>query len=307
MLLLCLFVPAREACACAGAVLAACAIMKLFEGTDHAVFQAGGGLLSGHTLKHLAAALAAWPVISALAALPGTGECADGSTGGLNGRRGWTTCRRSRCRPRLSRRSPTSSLLRQRRFAPFFWTQFAGAANDNLFKFAFTVMVTYQLQVRWLPPALANLVIGALFILPFLLFSATSGQLADKYDKRDLIRFVKWLEVGIMGLAAVGFFGADVPILLACTFLMGLHSTLFGPVKFAYLPQHLGERELTGGNGWWRWAPSSPSCWATSRAACSLTIPSRCAVGGGELHRDRPGWSGWWRNGSPLPRPVTRA
>ncbi|HYF19340.1 MAG TPA: MFS transporter, partial [Ramlibacter sp.] len=141
------------------------------------------------------------------------------------------------------------ALLRQRRFAPFFWTQFSGAANDNLFKFAFTVLVTYQLQVAWLPPAMAGLVIGALFILPFLLFSATSGQLADKYDKVVLIRFVKWLEVAIMVAAAWGFLRADVPALLACTFLMGLHSTLFGPVKFAYLPQHLDERELTGGNG----------------------------------------------------------
>jgi len=141
------------------------------------------------------------------------------------------------------------ALLGQRRFAPFFWTQFAGAANDNLFKFAFTVMVTYQLQIGWLPPAMAGLVIGALFILPFLLFSATSGQLADKYDKRSLILFVKWLEIAIMALAAWGFFGANVPVLLACTFLMGLHSTLFGPVKFAYLPQNLDERELTGGNG----------------------------------------------------------
>ncbi|HEX2546464.1 MAG TPA: MFS transporter [Ramlibacter sp.] len=141
------------------------------------------------------------------------------------------------------------ALLRQRRFAPFFWTQFAGAANDNLFKFAFTVMVTYQLQVGWMPPAMAGLVIGALFILPFLLFSATSGQLADKYDKRSLIRFVKWLEIAIMVIASFGFFGGHVPTLLACTFLMGLHSTLFGPVKFAYLPQHLDERELTGGNG----------------------------------------------------------
>ena len=82
------------------------------------------------------------------------------------------------------------ALLRQRRFAPFFWTQFSGAANDNLFKFAFTVMVTYQLSVDWLPPAMAGLVIGALFILPFLLFSATSGQLTDKYDKTKMIRFV---------------------------------------------------------------------------------------------------------------------
>ncbi|MGC3986445.1 MAG: MFS transporter [Pseudorhodoferax sp.] len=145
------------------------------------------------------------------------------------------------------------ALLRQRRFAPFFWTQFSGAANDNLFKFAFTVMVTYQLNVAWLPPAMAGLVIGALFILPFLLFSATSGQLTDKLPKTQVIRFVKNLEIAIMAVAALGFLsddvGLQVPLLLACTFLMGLHSTLFGPVKFAYLPQVLHERELTGGNG----------------------------------------------------------
>ncbi len=141
------------------------------------------------------------------------------------------------------------ALLRQRRFAPFFWTQFSGAANDNLFKFAFTVMVTYQLSVSWLPPAMAGLVIGALFILPFLLFSATSGQLTDKFDKTRMIRFVKNLEIAIMALAAWGFVANHVPMLLLCTFLMGLHSTLFGPVKFAYMPQVLNERELTGGNG----------------------------------------------------------
>ena len=145
------------------------------------------------------------------------------------------------------------ALLRQRRFAPFFWTQFTGAANDNLFKFAFTVMVTYQLSVSWLPPAMAGLVIGALFILPFLLFSATSGQLTDKFEKTRVIRFVKNLEIAIMLIAAVGFVTGNVniqvPILLGCTFLMGVHSTLFGPVKFAYLPQALSERELTGGNG----------------------------------------------------------
>ncbi|MBI2745474.1 MAG: MFS transporter [Burkholderiales bacterium] len=141
------------------------------------------------------------------------------------------------------------ALLRQRRFAPFFWTQFSGAANDNLFKFAFTVMVTYQLQVSWLPPAMAGLVIGALFILPFLLFSATSGQLTDKFEKTAMIRFVKNLEIVIMLIAAWGFIMANVPALLLCTFMMGLHSTLFGPVKFAYLPQVLSERELTGGNG----------------------------------------------------------
>jgi len=141
------------------------------------------------------------------------------------------------------------ALLGQKRFAPFFWVQFLGAGNDNVFKFAFTVLVTYQLQVSWLPPALAGLVIGALFILPFLLFSATSGQLADKWPKERLIRFTKDLEIAVMLLGAVGFVMANVPLLLLAIFLMGLQSTVFGPVKFAYLPQHLNERELTGGNG----------------------------------------------------------
>jgi len=144
------------------------------------------------------------------------------------------------------------ALLRQRRFAPFFWTQFAGAANDNLFKFAFTVMVTYQLQISWLPPALAGLVIGALFIAPFVLFSATAGQLCDRLEKTRIIRAVKNLEIAIMALAALGF-ALDAPdfqagLLLVCVFLMGLHSTLFGPVKYALLPQVLAERELVGGN-----------------------------------------------------------
>lgn len=156
--------------------------------------------------------------------------------------------------PSLSTQDPHShpnqfALLGQRRFAPFFWTQFAGAGNDNLFKFAFTVMVTYQLSVSWLPPSLAGLVIGALFTLPYLLFSATSGQLTDKWDKTRMFRLVKNLEIVIMLIAAWGFVQSNVPVLLLCVFLMGLHSTLFGPVKFAYLPQVLNDRELTGGNG----------------------------------------------------------
>ena len=141
------------------------------------------------------------------------------------------------------------ALLKQRRFAPFFWTQFLGAGNDNLLKFAFTVLVTYQLRVSWLPTELAGPAIGALFIFPFLVCSATSGQLADKYDKATLIRFVKSLEIGIMLVAFAGFWLQHVPLLMLCVMLMGLHSTLFGPVKYAYLPQHLDERELTGGNG----------------------------------------------------------
>ena len=141
------------------------------------------------------------------------------------------------------------ALLGERRFAPFFWTQFLGAFNDNLFKFAFTVMVTFHATANsGLDPALVVNLIAGLFILPFLLFSATCGQIADKYDKRAIAIFVKTLEVGIMFLAAYGFIARNVPVLLACTFLMGLHSTIFGPVKYAFLPQALTERELTGGN-----------------------------------------------------------
>ncbi|MBN2692178.1 MAG: MFS transporter, partial [Burkholderiaceae bacterium] len=141
-------------------------------------------------------------------------------------------------------------LLGQRRFAPFFWTQFGGAGNDNLFKFAFTVMVAYRAEAATaLSTGLMVNLIAALYILPFVLFSATSGQLADKYDKAVLMRRVKTLEIAIMLLALWGFVAANVPALLACAFGMGLHSTLFGPAKYAYLPQHLNSAELTGGNG----------------------------------------------------------
>jgi 1-acyl-sn-glycerol-3-phosphate acyltransferase len=141
-------------------------------------------------------------------------------------------------------------LLRQRRFAPFFATQFLGAANDNVFKYAFTLLVTYHAaQFTSLAPALAVNLIAGLFILPFLLFSATSGQLADKFDKSRLMQAVKAAEVAIMLLGAVGLWLHSFGLLLVCTFLMGLHSTLFGPVKYAYLPQVLDEHEIVGGNG----------------------------------------------------------
>ncbi|WP_018912582.1 MFS transporter [Thiomonas sp. FB-6] len=142
------------------------------------------------------------------------------------------------------------ALLRQRRFAPFFWTQFGGAANDNLFKFAFTVLVTYRAQASAaLSPGLMVNLIAALYILPFVLFSATSGQLADKWPKDRLMRAVKLLEIGIMALALWGFATGNLGALLACAFGMGMHSSVFGPAKYAYLPQHLSPAELTGGNG----------------------------------------------------------
>jgi hypothetical protein len=141
-------------------------------------------------------------------------------------------------------------LLGQRRFAPFFATQFLGAANDNVFKYAFTLLVTYRAaEFSPIDPGVAVNLIAGLFILPFLLFSATSGQLADKYEKAALMRLVKLLEVGIMLLGAAGFYMQSFVVLCACTFLMGLHSTLFGPVKFAYLPERLRPDEIVGGNG----------------------------------------------------------
>lgn len=140
-------------------------------------------------------------------------------------------------------------LLRQRRFAPLFWVQFLGAANDNVFKFAFTLLATYG-AAQWggLDGRIAGFVIGGLFIAPFVLFSATSGQWADRCEKSFFIRRVKDAEVLVMSLAAVGFWFAWPAVLYLCIFLMGLQSTVFGPVKYAYLPQHLNQHEMTGGN-----------------------------------------------------------
>ncbi|MBB2932324.1 MFS transporter [Paraburkholderia silvatlantica] len=142
------------------------------------------------------------------------------------------------------------TLLRQRRFAPFFWTQFLGAMNDNVFKIGFTSLVTYQAaRFSGVDPKTVAFLISAIFILPFVLFSATSGQVADKYDKAMLTRWVKTFEIAVMLIGAAGFWMHSAPLLYACTFLMGVHSTVFGPVKYAYLPQRLAPEELVGGNG----------------------------------------------------------
>ncbi len=148
-------------------------------------------------------------------------------------------------------RSPQSQfgLLRTRRFGPFFATQFLGAFNDNLFKNALVVLLTFH-AASWTTLAaevLTNLA-AAIFILPFFLFSATAGQLADKYDKAKLARLVKALEMVIIGVAGLGLFLHSLNVLLVALFLLGLHSTLFGPVKYAILPQHLAPEELVGGN-----------------------------------------------------------
>nr|WP_198981759.1 MFS transporter [Herbaspirillum sp. ASV7] len=142
------------------------------------------------------------------------------------------------------------TLFSQRRFAPFFWTQFLGALNDNVFKTALLTILTYD-ALSWtsMDTGLLNNLIPGLFILPFFLFSATSGQLADKLEKGRVARFVKLLEIAIMGIAAYGWMTHHLWLLVTAVIGMGIHSTLFGPVKYAYLPQQLRRDELIGGNG----------------------------------------------------------
>ena len=142
------------------------------------------------------------------------------------------------------------TLLKQRRFAPFFWTQFLGAFNDNVFKNAMVILLAFHAGT--LLGMDANTLVqlcAAVFILPFFLFSATAGQLADKLEKSRLIRFVKLFEIVAMTVGAAGFYFNNVYLLFAALFMMGLHSALFGPVKYAILPQHLAQDELLGGNG----------------------------------------------------------
>lgn len=150
---------------------------------------------------------------------------------------------------RPARPARPAELLRQRRFLPLFITQFLGAMNDNVLKNAMIVLLTFQ-AAGWTtlaPGILANLAAG-IFILPFFLFSATAGQLADKVDKARLARLVKLFEIFIVGVAGIGFAWQSLVILMASLFLLGLHSTVFGPIKYAILPQHLKPDELIGGN-----------------------------------------------------------
>ncbi|MBU0604593.1 MAG: MFS transporter [Gammaproteobacteria bacterium] len=141
-------------------------------------------------------------------------------------------------------------LLKEIRFRPFFMTQLLGALNDNVFKTALITLLTFRAgSITDLSPALLATVLPGVFILPFFLFSATCGQIADKYDRARLARVTKLLEIVVMVLGAWGFIAASLPALVLALFLMGTQSTLFGPVKYAYLPQHLKDGELVGGNG----------------------------------------------------------
>ncbi len=141
-------------------------------------------------------------------------------------------------------------LMRERRFAPFFWTQFLGAANDNVYKNALVIFVAFHAATLTQLDAntLVNLAAG-IFILPFVLLSATAGQIADKVEKSRLIRQIKLFEIAIMMIGVIGFWQSNLLLMFAALALMGVQSTIFGPVKYAILPQQLKVEELIGGNG----------------------------------------------------------
>jgi MFS family permease len=149
-------------------------------------------------------------------------------------------------------------LLRTRRFLPLFATQLLGAFNDNLFKNAMVLFVVYQLYNDERSEFWFSALTTGIFILPFFLLSALSGQLADARDKARMIRIIKFCEIWIMAVGAIGLLLAwkgiatgalAIPLMLLALFAMGIHSTFFGPIKYAILPQHLHSDEVLGGTG----------------------------------------------------------
>lgn len=142
------------------------------------------------------------------------------------------------------------NLLRSKRFLPLFATQFLGALNDNIYKNALVIFIAFTIADQTeIESSILVIIAGGLFILPYFLFSATAGQLADRYEKSVLIRRIKMMEILIMGFAVVGFVTQSLMILMTVLFFMGVQSTFFGPLKYGILPQHLKLHELTGGNG----------------------------------------------------------
>ncbi|MGH1537600.1 MAG: MFS transporter [Gammaproteobacteria bacterium] len=140
-------------------------------------------------------------------------------------------------------------LLRENRFRPFFLTQFFGAFNDNVFKNALFILIAFQSSYSGSNDSTNIINLAAiLFITPYLLFSAMAGQIADRYEKSSLIRRIKLAEICIMSVAAFGFYFQNIPLLLFALFLMGTQSSLFGPIKYSIIPQHLKKDELVGGN-----------------------------------------------------------
>jgi 1-acyl-sn-glycerol-3-phosphate acyltransferase len=183
-------------------------------------------------------------------------------------------------------------LLKKRRFAPFFWTQCCGAFNDNLFKTALAILLTYAAASPdgTAPHLMVNLAAG-LFILPFFLFSALAGQLADKYEKSALIRRIKAAEILIMAGAAGALIFHQTWLLLALLFAMGAQSAFFGPVKYSLLPQHLEDNEIIGGNGLVEMGTFTAILLGTMAGGALITAaPGRWAVAAAVILTALAGW-----------------
>src|SRR3989441_8072855 len=216
------------------------------------------------------------------------------STSGQNG-----TIKRDEARERMGQ----FGLLRARRFGPFFWTQFLGALNDNLFKNALVILFAFRMSgVAFSENTLVNLSTG-LITLPFFLFSASAGQIADKFDKSRIIRLVKLFEIGIMLLGAAGLRLHSVPLLLAVVFLMGTHSAVFGPVKYSILPQHLHADELVGGNALVQMGTFAAILLGTILGGALVKLGGETAVSATVLALAGAGWLAS-RGGPPAPPPA---
>ncbi len=140
-------------------------------------------------------------------------------------------------------------LLHSRRFLPMFLTQFFGALNDNIYKQGLLLVITYGwIHQQGVPVSTLNNLAALLFILPYFIFSATAGQIADRYERSRLVRMIKILEIMIMLIGSAGFLMGNLWLLLLALFMMGTHSTFFGPIKYAILPEILKPQELMSGN-----------------------------------------------------------
>ncbi len=146
-------------------------------------------------------------------------------------------------------RSSIIRLLKERKFLPFFVTQFFGAFNDNAFKLAMLTLISYQLTHSQAQSEYYQALAGALFILPFFLLSATAGQVADKYDKALVIRVIKLFEVFLMMIGSFALYYGNIFWMMLTLTGMGTHSTFFGPIKYAILPDHLPKKDLLGATG----------------------------------------------------------
>ena len=171
----------------------------------------------------------------------------------------------------------STALLARRRFLPLFVTQFFGAFNDNVFKNALVILITFQAASCSDSPVLVTVAAG-LFIAPFFLFSATAGQFADKMDKARMIRLAKLAEIGIMIVGAFGFVTHSVELLMVVLFAMGAQSAIFGPLKYGILPQHLEQEALMGANALLQGSTFIAILAGTVVGGSLIVIPDRGAV-----------------------------